>query len=105
MYNDLIKIKNLNKMSRHIGKDVAENLNIPLSEFKQYIKPKEVRSLIKQYSIKQGDEYMINNLILQKIFLEVQNWVYGINLCKMAVDGKLETCWDSEQNCMMFEVH
>jgi len=103
MDNNLVKIKNINRMSKHIGRDVAMNLSIPISEFKQYIRPKEVRSLIEQYSIKKDGEYMVNTMILQKIFSEVNNWVLGISLCKMAVDGKLETSWDSEQNCMLFD--
>lgn len=103
MDDNLVKIKNINKMSKHIGKDIAINLNIPLSEFREYIKPSEVKSLIKQYSIKKDDKYMINTLILQKIFSEVNNWVLGISLCKMAVDGKLETSWDNEENCMLFD--
>lgn len=100
---DLVKIKSINRMSKHIGRDIANNLNIPLKEFKNYIRPKEVKSLIEQYSIRKNGEYMINTFILQKIFSEVNNWVLGINLCKMAVDGKLETSWDDEQNCMLFE--
>lgn len=103
MDDNLVKIKNINRMSKHIGKDVAQNLNIPLHEFKEYIKPKEIKSLIKQYSIHKNGNYLVNSLILEKIFSEVNNWVLGISLCKMAVDGKIETSWDSEQNCMLFD--
>jgi hypothetical protein len=103
MDDNLVKIKNLNRMAKHIGRDVAMSLSMPLSEFKEYITPKEVKSLIKQYSIYQDDKFMINGLILQKIFTEVNNWVLGINLCKMAVAGQIETSWDSEQNCMLFD--
>lgn len=103
MDNNLVKIKNINRMSKHIGKDVANSLNIPLSEFKEYITPKEVKSIIKQYSVCKDGEYLLNTLILQKIFSEVNNWVLGISLCKMASEGKLETSWDSEENCMFFE--
>lgn len=103
MDDDLVIIKDMNKMSKHIGKDVARNLSIPISEFKEYIKPKEIKSLIKQYSINKQEDYLINTLILQKIYSEVNNWVLGISLSKMASEGKLETSWDSEQNCMLFE--
>jgi uncharacterized protein Yka (UPF0111/DUF47 family) len=99
----LVTIKNINQMSKHIGKDIANNMGIPLSEFKHYIKPKEIRSIIKQYSVKKDEEDMINTTILQKIFNEVNNWVLGIQLCKMAVDNKLDSCWDTEQNCIIFE--
>lgn len=104
MYDDkLVRIKNINKMSKHIGKDVAKNMSIPLSEFGEYIKPKEIKSLLMQYAVKKEDDYMLNTMILQKVFKEVNNWVLGIQLCKMSVKGDLDTSWDSEQNCMMFE--
>lgn len=104
MNNDpLVAIKNINKMSKHIGKDVARDMGIPLSEFKQYIKPKEIESLVKQYSVKRGDESMINTNILQTIFKEVRNWTLGIQLCKLASSGQLDSYWDDEQNCIIFE--
>lgn len=104
MYNDpLVKIKNITRMSKHIGKDVAKSMSIPIDELKNFIRPKEIKSIIQQYSIKKEDEYHINSLILKKVFNEVNNWILGIQLCGMAVRGELETCWDSEQNCMIFE--
>lgn len=104
MYDDkLVRIKNLNKMCKHIGKDIAKSMSIPLSEFGEYIKPKEIKSLLLQYAIKKNDEYMLNTMILQKIFKEANNWVLGIQLCKLSSSGQLETSWDDEQNCMVFE--
>ena len=104
MFDDpLVAIKNVNKMSKHIGKDVAKHMGIPLSELKDYIKPKEIRSILQQYCIPQEDRLMINTLILKKIFQEVNNWVLGIQLCKMASNGQLEACWNDEENCMIFE--
>jgi hypothetical protein len=103
MKNDpLIKIKNIVKMSKHIGKDVAKNTGIPLNEMSYYIKPKEIRSIIKQYSINKHGDYMLNTLILQKVYQEVNNWVLGIQLSKMASQGQLEAFWDSETNSMTF---
>jgi hypothetical protein len=104
MYDDsLMKIKDIRRVAKHIGRDIASEMMIPLSEMKEYIKPKEICSIIKQYSVhKNGDLYM-NTTILQRIFSEVKNWVLGIQLSKMASEGKLDTIWDEEQNCMIFK--
>lgn len=99
----LMKIKNIKKLSKHIGRSVADEMLIPIEEMKEYIKPKEIGSIIKQYSIKKNNSYMMNSLILQKIFGEVKNWVLGIQLAKMASGGKLDTMWDCEENCMIFK--
>jgi hypothetical protein len=103
MHDDpLVEIKCINKMSKHIGKDVAKNMNIPLSELKEYIKPKEIKSIILQYAVVQRGKALLNAFILQKIFKEVNNWILGIQLSKMASKGDLEASWDEEQNCMVF---
>lgn len=103
MHNEpLVEIKDIKRMSRHIGRDVAKNMNIPLSEFKIFIKPKEIRSIIRQYSIEKNGKYLINSMILHKIFKEVNDWVLGIQLCKMASSGEIDSSWDSDRNCMVF---
>lgn len=98
----LVKIKNINAMAKHIGRDVARSKSIPISELKEYITPKEVKSIIQQFAIPDEESYLINTSLLQKIFYEVNQWVLGIELCKMASKGLLETSWDDEQNCMTF---
>jgi hypothetical protein len=99
----MVKVKSIKKIAKHIGKDVANEMLIPIAEMSEYIKPKEICSIIKQYCIRIEDEYLMNTLILQKIFTEVKNWVLGIQLAKMASDDKLEVTWDSEENCMIFQ--
>jgi hypothetical protein len=99
----LIQIKCINKMSKHIGKDIARSMNIPITELKEYIKPKEIKSIILQYSVPRDEKALINSMILKKILKEVNNWVLGVQLCKMASRGEIETSWDDEQNCMIFE--
>jgi hypothetical protein len=102
MSDPLLKIKNINQMSKQIGRDVAREMSLPLNELSQFIKPKEVRLLIKQYSVYKDEEYLINTMILNKIFYETKNWILGIQLAKMASEGKLDTFWDDEINCMSF---
>lgn len=99
----LMKIKSIKRLSKHIGRDVAKEMLIPIDEMKEYIKPKEIGSIVKQYSMKKHGGYMMNGLILQKIFGEVKNWVLGIQLAKMASNGQLDTMWDCEENCMIFK--
>ena len=99
----MVKVKSIKKIAKHIGKDVANEMLIPIEEMSEYIKPREVSSIIKQYCVRTEDEYLMNTLILQKIFTEVKNWVLGIQLAKMASEDKLEVTWDSEENCMIFQ--
>lgn len=103
-HNDpLMRLKSIKRISKHIGRDIAMDMAIPLEEMKDFIKPKEVASIVKQYCVYKDNEYFINSMILQKIFAEVKNWVLGIQLAKMASEGKIESLWDSEQNCMIFK--
>lgn len=104
MYDDkLVKIKNISKLSKHIGRDIANEMLIPLSEMKEFIKPKEISSIVKQYSIKKNSSYFMDSIILGKIFQEVKNWVLGIQLAKMASNEQLDTIWDNDENCMIFK--
>jgi hypothetical protein len=100
---ELMKINNITGISKHIGKDVASEMMIPLKEMKHFIKPKEISSIIKQYSIKKNNDYYMDATILHKVFTEVKNWVLGIQLAKLASEGKMDTMWDEEQNCMIFK--
>lgn len=102
MNDPLVAIKDLSKMAKHLAKDISKNKAIPLSELSEYIKPKEVKAIIKQYSIYKKNKFMINSIILQKIFQEINNWILGIELSKMASSGLLESYWDDEENCMTF---
>lgn len=99
----LMKITNIKGVAKHIGKDTAKEMMIPIREMKQYITPKEISSIIKQYSVVKDNEYYMNTKILEKVFTEVKNWVLGIQLAKMASCDKMDTMWDEEQNCMIFK--
>lgn len=101
--DNLVKIKNLTRAAKHLGKDIAKQRKIPLSKFKEYITPKEVKNIIKQYAI-QNDEgdYLINYKLLHKICTEIDTWVLGIELSKLASLDSIETYWDDERNRMVF---
>lgn len=99
----MLKIMSLKKISKYIGRTVSDEMLIPLDEMKNFIKPKEICSIVKQFSIKKDDDYLINTLILTKIFSEVKNWVLGIQLAQMASEGELEAMWDCDENCMIFK--
>lgn len=101
--DDLVKIIGIKNVAKHIGKDIANEMLIPIKEMKDFIKPKEVVSIIKQYSVNKNGEFYMNSIILGKILSEIKNWVLGIQLAKMASEGKIDTIWDEEQNCMIFK--
>lgn len=103
MKNDpLVAIKNMNKTAKYIGKDVAKSRGIPLKELSCYIKPKEIVSIIKQYAVEKNGRYLMNTKILHKVFTEVNDWILGITLSKLAVKGLIDTYWDNNLNCMTF---
>jgi hypothetical protein len=102
MKDPLVKIKNIKKTAKYIGKDIAKSKGIPLSEFSNYINPKEIVSIIKQYAVSKNDEYLINAEILKKIFVEVHDWVLGLTLSRMASKDLIDTHWDTTLNCMTF---
>ena len=99
---ELYLIKNIKKTAKHIGRDVAKSRKIEIEEFSQYIKPKEIVSIIKQFAVKKNNDYYLNTKKLEKILTEIHNWVLGVTLSKLASKDMIETYWDSGLNCMTF---
>jgi hypothetical protein len=99
----LVKIKNLTRAAKHLGKDIAKQRKIPLNKFKEYITVKEIKNIIRQYALQDEDNGLLMNYkILYKICEEINTWVLGIELAKLASLDSVETYWDSEKNCMVF---
>lgn len=101
--DEMMKVKSIKRIAKHIGKDVAKEMLIPIEEMSFFIKPKEISSIIKQYCVRDDSDYLMNANILQKIFSEVKNWVLGIQLAKMASEDKMDVLWDDDENCMIFK--
>lgn len=100
----MVKIKDIKRASKHLGRDAAKQRGIPLSELKNYITPKEVQSIIKQYAYRNDSgDYLINHKLLLKIYDEIDGWILGIELSKMASNDMLDTYWDDYSNCMVFK--
>lgn len=103
MRDKLVKIKDVDRMAKHLRRDIAKSQAIALKELKQFITQDETISLIKQYCEKNDDgELMVNTKILDKIFQEMYNWIVGIELSKLASKGVFDVYWSEEQNCMTF---
>jgi hypothetical protein len=99
----LVKIKNLTRAAKHLGKDIAKQRKIPLNKFKEYITVKEIKNIIRQYALQDEDNGLLMNYkILHRICEEINTWVLGIELAKLASLDSVETYWDSEKNCMIF---
>ena len=95
-------IKNIKRIAKHMGRDIAKSRKIKLEEFSNYIKPREIVSIIKQFAHKKNDKYYMNTKILEKVLNEIHNWVLGVTLSKLASNDMIETYWDSNLNCMTF---
>ena len=103
MRDKLVKIKDINKMARHLRKDIASQQAVTIKELKDFITQEETISLIKQYSKKnRNGDYLINTKILDKIFTEMYNWILGVELCKLASNGVFDVYWNDDENCMTF---
>ena len=101
--DNLVKIKDLTRAAKHLGKDIAKQRKIPLGKFKEYITVNEVKNIIKQFGLQDEDgNVLINYKILHKICEEINVWVLGIELSKLAALDSIETYWDDERNCMVF---
>ena len=99
----LVKIKNLTRAAKHLGKDIAKQRKIPLNKFREYITVKEIKNIIRQYALQDEDNGLLMNYkILHRICEEINTWVLGIELAKLASLDSVETYWDSEKNCMIF---
>jgi hypothetical protein len=103
MRDKLVKIKDIERMARHLRKDIASQQAVNIKELKQFITQDETVSLIKQYSKKndKGD-LLVNTKILDKIFQEMYNWIVGIEISKLASKGVFDVYWNDEQNQMTF---
>jgi hypothetical protein len=101
--DNLVKIKNLTLAAKHLGRDIAKQRKIPMCKFKEYITVKEVKNIIRQFGLQDEDgSILINYKILHKICEEINVWVLGIELSKLAALDSIETYWDDERNCMVF---
>jgi hypothetical protein len=101
--SDLRRIRHIKKTAKYIGREVAKKKGLPLDELSKYITPKEVSSIIKQYSIKSNGMLFINETILWKIFAVTEQWVKGVMLSKLASDDLFDVYWNSHDNCAIFE--
>lgn len=103
MQDKLVRIKDIEKMARHIRKDVASQQGVPIKELKFYITQNEVISLIRQYAkVDKNGQLMVNCAILDKIFKEVYNWIVGVEISKLASKGDFDVYWSDEKNSMVF---
>lgn len=103
MRDKLVKIKDIERMAKHLRRDIAQSQAVTLRELKQFITQDETVSLIKQYSKKNDKgELLVNTKILDKIFQEMYNWIVGIELSKLASKGMFDVYWSDEQNQMTF---
>jgi len=101
--NDMLRIKNLNKFAKHIGKSVAMDAGFDIQDLKKYISVKNIKGIIYQYSEmdEQGNR-LISEDMLNNICSDIFEWLIGVDLARMASEDIIDCAWDSEHNCMVF---
>lgn len=97
------EIKNMMGFCKTIGFTVADEIGMSPKEFKNYIKPSNVRKIAEQYCTKKGRSYFIEEEKIDDIYEDTRNWVIGIDLAKLAAQDKLECYWDDDINQMVFQ--
>lgn len=106
MRDNLVKIKDIEKMAKHIRRDVAKQHGISIKELTpKYIKQSEVVAIINQLAKRdEEDNLLVNCKILDNIFSEVYNWIVGIEVAQLASSGELEAYWNDEKQMMTFSL-
>ena len=102
MKDKYIKIRSINKFTKHMAKDLCRTMEIDYKNLKEYISFHQAKNLVKQYARKYKNELYINEQRFAKLAEEFHDWVLGIDLCKMCSSGELDCYWDDDENKMVF---
>lgn len=88
-----IKIQNLNKFTKSLAKDVCYHLDLTTKELKYYMSVTQAKSLVKEFCVKSDEDesYSITRENCKNCATEMQNWIIGFEVARMASDGSFES--------------
>lgn len=96
-------IKNLNTFSKALGRTIAEEAGFTTKELKSYIKVANIKSIIREHARVGEDGLLeINESRLDKISLDIFDWLAGVDLAKLTAEGLYDCWWDDEKDMMVF---
>ena len=94
-------IRNLNKFTKSLAKDVCYHLDITLKELNEYISFVQAKNLVKDFCVENehDDSYSITKENYKKCVTDIQSWVIGFEIAKMASEGQYE-CYVHEDGIL-----
>jgi len=93
-----MKIRNINKFTKSLAKDVCYSLDIPMKDLKHYMTFKQAKNLVKEFCDDDGYNYSMTRNGFNLCATEMTNWLIGFELAKLSSDGKFECYWDDVSN-------
>lgn len=105
MYKDeeLHRFNNLQKFSTKLAKFVARTSGYTFKELKAYIRPVNVKNIVKKHAKFVDDHYVMTEDQSYEACEEILDWLVGVELAKLAADDVLDCYWDDESNQMVFK--
>jgi len=102
---DKHKFSDLDKFSKKLAKLVARESGYTMKELRAYIRPSNVKGIVKNYV--EYDEvenmFVITEEAACEASEEILDWLVGVELAKLAADDVLDAYWDDETNQMVFK--
>ena len=105
MYEDdeINRFDDLHKFSTKLAKFVARSSGYTIKELKAYIRPVNVKKIVKKYSKFVDDHYIMTEDQAHEACEEILDWLVGVELAKLAADDVLDCYWDDETNQPIFK--
>jgi len=97
------EVRDMDGFAKRIGLHVAEYMEIPRKQLKNYIKVFNIKEISKQYCTEKDGRYFIDDQSIDSIVEDVSDWIIGIDLAALAADDKLNCYWDDDLNEMVFQ--
>lgn len=81
----------------YISDDYTDNLD-------DFVTIKQLESFIKSKStgLDEKGRLLLESETIDDIFVSVCDWIYGVELSRLASKNLIECAWDNDQNCMVF---
>lgn len=96
-------IKDINKFTNVIARDVFERLSIDFSDASKYITFKQAKNMVKATIKVKNNQYILEEESLKKISSDMFAWVLGCQMSKMAAQDQIDCYWDNDINEIRFK--
>ena len=98
-----MEIKHLNKFSKVMAKEACRDVGVKIKDIKYYISVKQAIGVVKQHCVISDGKWVVSQKRMDKIYKDLCDWIYGVQLAKLSGEDKLDCYWDDKQNAMVFK--